>query len=379
MIKCPSCGFENDDSCTFCAICGSPVIDSSFYVHNTAKHTDISVDDLNKMLITQGAKTKSFTKLDKAALNKAKAALANKENYVKNYSKASDDSDNTKVAEASSSNRVKQTSQISDADNSVDHSENQPDTESRKDKDNYEKTKSANNTRQAQSLDTKNFAPETGNATTGKELPKSAPVAHKTNSNTATKNTSVPPTTEDNAEKKSTPAAHIADDTTVSEGSSDAYTSSDDANTVTESPLSAESDSKLFRLMSKFFFGTKDETSCFKQSDIESNSTLAVLSYIPFMFFIPMIIKPTSGYLRYHGIQGLTMFLTFAGLEFVDVLLCAIANAAVPGVAGSYISIAVTLIANLCVLLLIAIGIANAVKGYARELPIIGRIRLLNQ
>ena len=60
-------------------------------------------------------------------------------------------------------------------------------------------------------------------------------------------------------------------------------------------------------------------------------------------------------------------------------LLCAIANAAVPGAVGSYISIAVTLIANLCVLLLIAIGIANAVKGYARELPIIGRIRLLNQ
>lgn len=379
MIKCPSCGFENDDSCTFCAICGSPVIDSSFYVHNTAKHADISVDDLNKMLITQGARTKSFTKLDKAALNKAKAALANKENYVKNYSKASDDSDNTKAAEASSSNRVKQANQISGTDSSVDNSKNQPDIESRKDKDNYKKTKSANNTQQAQSFDTKSFAPESDNATTGKELPKSAPVAHKTNSNTATKNTSVPPTTEDNAGNKSTPVAHIADGTTVSEGSSDAYTSSDDANTVTESPLSADSDSKLFRLMSKFFFGTKDETSCFKQSDIESNSTLAVLSYIPFMFFIPMIIKPASGYLRYHGIQGLTMFLTFAGLEFVDVLLCAIANAAVPGVAGSYISIAVTLIANLCVLLLIAIGIANAVKGYARELPIIGRIRLLNQ
>lgn len=375
MIKCPSCGFENDDSCTFCAICGSPVIDSSFYVHNTAKHTDISVDDLNKMLITQGARTKSFTKLDKAALNKAKAALANKENYVKKYSKSTNNLDNAKTAKTSPSNRVKQANQISGTDNS----KNQPDTESRKDKDNYKKTKSANNTQQAQSFDTKSFAPESDNATTGKELPKSAPVAHKTNSNTATKNTYVPPTTDDNAEKKSTPVAHTADDTTVSEGSSDAYTSSDDANTVTESPLSADSDSKLFRLMSKFFFGTKDETSCFKQSDIESNSTLAVLSYIPFMFFIPMIIKPTSGYLRYHGIQGLTMFLTFAGLEFVDVLLCAIANAAVPGVAGSYISIAVTLIANLCVLLLIAIGIANAVKGYARELPIIGRIRLLNQ
>lgn len=318
MIKCPNCGFENDDSCTFCAICGSPVIDSSFYVHNTAKHTDISVDDLNKMLITQGARTKSFTKLDKAALNKAKAALANKENYVKNYSKASDDSDNTKVAEASSSNRVKQANQISGTDNSAGNAESQSDKESEKNEAEY-----------------------------------------------------------DNA--KSTPAAHIADGTTVSEGSSDAYSPCRTASPVQENPLSADNDSKLFRLMSKFFFGTKDETSCFKQSDIESNSTLAVLSYIPFMFFIPMIIKPASGYLRYHGIQGLTMFLTFAGLEFVDVLLCAIANAAVPGAVGSYISIAVTLIANLCVLLLIAIGIANAVKGYARELPIIGRIRLLKQ
>lgn len=379
MIKCPNCGFENDDSCTFCAICGSPVIDNSFYVHNTAKQADISVDDLNKMLITQGAKTKSFTKLDKAALNKAKAALANRENYVKKYSKSTDNSDNAKAVKTSSSNRVKQTSQISDTDSSVDHSENQPDIESRKDKDNYEKTKSANNTQQAQNLDTKSFAPEADNTATGKELPKSAPVAHKTNSNAATKNTSVSPTTDDNAGNKNTPVAHTADSNTVDENISAAYTSSDAANTVTESSISADSDSKLFRLISKMFFGTKDETNRFKQEDIENNSALAVLSYIPFMFFIPMIIKPTSGYLRYHGIQGLTMFLTFVGLEFIDVLLCAIANAAVPGAVGSYISIAVTLIANLCVLLLIAIGIANAVKGYARELPIIGKIRLLKQ
>lgn len=377
MIKCPNCGFENDDSCTFCAICGSPVIDNSFYVHNTAKQADISVDDLNKMLITQGAKTKSFTKLDKAALNKAKAALANRENYVKKYSKSTDNSDNAKAVKTSSSNRVKQTSQISGKDSSVDNSKNQPDIESRKD--NYEKTKSANNTQQAQNLDTKSFAPESGNAIIGKELPKSAPVAHKTNSNTATKNISVPPTTDDNAGNKSTPVAHTAGSNTVNKNISDSYTSSNAANAVTESPISAGSDSKLFRLISKMFFGTKDETNRFKQEDIENNSALAVLSYMPFMFFIPMIIKPTSGYLRYHGIQGLTMFLTFVGLEFVDVLLCAIANAAVPGAVGSYISIAVTLIANLCVLLLIAIGIANAVKGYARELPIIGKIKLLKQ
>lgn len=377
MIKCPNCGFENDDSCTFCAICGSPVIDNSFYVHNTAKQADISVDDLNKMLITQGAKTKSFTKLDKAALNKAKAALANRENYVKKYSKSTDNSDNAKAVTTSSSNRVKQINQISGTDSSVDNSKNQPDTGSRKD--NYEKTKSANNTQQAQSLDTKSFAAESDNATTGKELPKSAPVAHKTNSNTATKNISVSPTTDDNAEKESIPVAHTADINTVDENISAAYTSSNAANTVTESPISADSDSKLFRLISKMFFGTKDETNRFKQEDIENNLALAVLSYIPFMFFIPMIIKPTSGYLRYHGIQGLTMFLTFVGLEFIDVLLCAIANAAVPGAVGSYISIAVTLIANLCVLLLIAIGIANAVKGYARELPIIGKIKLLKQ
>ena len=268
MIKCPNCGFENDDSCTFCAICGSPVIDNSFYVHNTAKQADISVDDLNKMLITQGAKTKSFTKLDKAALNKAKAALANRENYVKKYSKSTDNSDNAKAVKTSSSNRVKQTSQISGTDSSVDNSKNQPDIESRKD--NYEKTKSANNTQQAQNLDTKSFAPESGNAIIGKELPKSAPVAHKTNSNTATKNISVPPTTDDNAGNKSTPVAHTAGSNTVNKNISDSYTSSNAANAVTESPISAGSDSKLFRLISKMFFGTKDETNRFKQEDIEN-------------------------------------------------------------------------------------------------------------
>ena len=93
MIKCPSCGFSNDDNCTFCAICGSSVTQDDFYVNNTT-NTSVSVEELTKKLISkdqeENARTKSFKKLDKATIAKEAAKIENDTEKVKEYKGSSE-------------------------------------------------------------------------------------------------------------------------------------------------------------------------------------------------------------------------------------------------------------------------------------------------
>lgn len=141
--------------------------------------------------------------------------------------------------------------------------------------------------------------------------------------------------------------------------------------------LTDPADSKLFNSIVNFLFGTKDITDEFDNDDIEENCIMAIISYIPFLFFVPMIIKPRSGYLRFHGTQGLTMFLASLCLEFFNMLLNAIISSVFVNMVGSILTILITVAINMYILLMISIGIANSVKGIARELPIIGKYKLL--
>lgn len=142
---------------------------------------------------------------------------------------------------------------------------------------------------------------------------------------------------------------------------------------------------KLIALLSpvkKIFFNTKDETASYDLEDIEENCHFALISYLTYFFFVPMIVKPYSGYLRFHGNQGLNLVLFATGFEIVNVIINSIlgmiftVNGALNSV-GTFLTVLITLLINLTILLWITIGIANAVKGKARELPIIGRFRIL--
>lgn len=306
MIKCPSCGFENSDSCTFCAICGSSVTENDdYYVHNNVSSVSISVDELNKKLVLkdkqENAKTKSFKKI-------------NKDTLAKEAAKISDNSD-VKIYKASKTITSKT------------------------------------------SLDKEiNNKPKTNNSEK-----KTVIISNK-----------------ENDEPECLP---------VSEKDTKLYTSEkiskdkdEDKDKKNYNPnITDENNSKLYAIFRKTLFGANDETNLFENKDIEENCILAIFSYIPFLFFVPMIIKPKSGYLRYHGIQGLTMFLTFIILEFFNVIICAIISSVSDSTVSAILTIIVTLIINLFVLLLISIGIANAVKGIARELPVIGKYKLLKQ
>ncbi|MCQ4022697.1 MULTISPECIES: zinc ribbon domain-containing protein [unclassified Ruminococcus] len=133
-----------------------------------------------------------------------------------------------------------------------------------------------------------------------------------------------------------------------------------------------------------FFFNTADETSMQDVSDVQENKILALVSYLGYFFFIPMIVKPYSRYLRFHGNQGLTLCLYLVAVSILNTVLTSIIGIA--GYSGIGALIAVTIINSIISIilygsfvLLAAIGIYNAVKGFARELPVIGKIRILRE
>ncbi len=106
---------------------------------------------------------------------------------------------------------------------------------------------------------------------------------------------------------------------------------------------------------------TKDETEGFDKADIEKNKIMAVLAYI--IFLIPLIAAKESPFARFHTNQGLL-------LVIAAVILSVIAAIPVIGwIIAPVIGIAVTVLA--------VIGILNALNGKAKELPLIGKFRIL--
>ena len=106
----------------------------------------------------------------------------------------------------------------------------------------------------------------------------------------------------------------------------------------------------------------------FDKDDIEKNKVIALFSYISFLFIIPLIVAPNSKYAKFHINQGIILFIADVILEGIGKLLdyfdLGIASGIAEGIAG----------VGLVVLMIM--GIVNAVNGRAKRLPIIGKFNL---
>ena len=106
---------------------------------------------------------------------------------------------------------------------------------------------------------------------------------------------------------------------------------------------------------------TKDTTDQFDKDDIEKNKAMGLLAYI--LFFIPLLAAKDSPFARYHANQGLVLFL--CGLISSVVWIIPILG----WIIAPILSIVITVLA--------VIGIINALNGKAKELPIIGKFKIL--
>ncbi len=106
---------------------------------------------------------------------------------------------------------------------------------------------------------------------------------------------------------------------------------------------------------------TADTTAEYDAQDIEKNKVMALLAYI--IFLIPLLAAKDSKFARFHTNQGLVLFI---GAILSSVI------AAIP-----LIGWIIAPLAGLAITVLAIIGILNALNGRAKELPLIGKFKIL--
>lgn len=115
---------------------------------------------------------------------------------------------------------------------------------------------------------------------------------------------------------------------------------------------------------------TPDSTASFDPADIRQNKAMAILAYISVLVLIPLFLAKSSKFTRFHCNQGLIL----AILE----IICAIVFGILGGLpllgwifrlAGSILGVGF--------LLLSILGIVNVVGERAKELPVIGNLRII--
>ena len=111
----------------------------------------------------------------------------------------------------------------------------------------------------------------------------------------------------------------------------------------------------------------------YDMKDIEENKVFAFFSYLGFLFIIPLIARPDSRFCKFHVNQGIILCITEA---IVGALCAALELAMVTAGLVTIIELMTTALDILTACLAIY-GIVNALTGKVKELPVIGKFRIL--
>lgn len=119
---------------------------------------------------------------------------------------------------------------------------------------------------------------------------------------------------------------------------------------------------------------TADNTAQFDPQDIEQHKGMAILAYFGPLVLIPILAAKDSAFARYHSNQGL--------LLCIASIIYGIAYSILSGVILAiswrlYFVVSIIGLLGFVFAVLAVIGIINAVNGRAKELPLIGKYRLL--
>lgn len=134
------------------------------------------------------------------------------------------------------------------------------------------------------------------------------------------------------------------------------------------------------------FTNTSDETSKCSQDEINNGKGMSVLAYFGILALIPYLSEKKNKFVMFHAVQGMNLMI----LDIAYAVIAGIIKAVVKvSVTETYFGFPVTvtktptwlsLILGLGTLffgVLSVIGIINACQGKAKELPLIGKIKLI--
>ena len=119
----------------------------------------------------------------------------------------------------------------------------------------------------------------------------------------------------------------------------------------------------------------------FDPQDIEGTKYINILSYLSILFLIPMFMYKESKFTKFHVNQGIVLCIFSVGGSILFGIIGAAVGALtsfVP-VVGIIVSLIVSLISlayNIVILVFTIIGIVNTCTGKAKELPLIGKIKI---
>lgn len=132
---------------------------------------------------------------------------------------------------------------------------------------------------------------------------------------------------------------------------------------------------------------TPDETAAHHPTDIQNNKVMGIFAYIGLLVFIPAFAVKNSPFAKFHANQGLNLLIlegAYGVVQFILTLLLravfplrytslfVVSRGAVYGIFSGLLSLLWLVPLGLMVL-----GIINAATGKAKELPVIGKIKLL--
>ena len=115
---------------------------------------------------------------------------------------------------------------------------------------------------------------------------------------------------------------------------------------------------------------TPDYTEVFDQNDVNSNRAMGILAYIGPLVLIPLFAAKESPFARFHSNQGLVLLIAeviaSTGFKILSKLKLIGWIFKLP---SALVSIGFSV--------LVVMGIVNAARGRAKELPVIGSIQII--
>ncbi|MBR6640160.1 MAG: zinc-ribbon domain-containing protein [Muribaculaceae bacterium] len=119
---------------------------------------------------------------------------------------------------------------------------------------------------------------------------------------------------------------------------------------------------------------TKSTTGGYDKNDIEQNKAMGVLAYLGILVLIPILAAKESKFARFHANQGLILC--------IAAILYGVAYSVLTSIILAiswrlYFLVSILGFVGIVFAVLCVIGIINVVNGQAKELPVIGKYRIL--
>ncbi|NLC25752.1 MAG: hypothetical protein GX777_03910 [Fastidiosipila sp.] len=105
---------------------------------------------------------------------------------------------------------------------------------------------------------------------------------------------------------------------------------------------------------------------------MEQSKVVSALAYLGILFFLPLVVTPVTRYGKFHANQGLLLLLTSVAGGIIIAILSAIFFA----ISWRLIFLGSLLYAvfYIGIVVLVILGIVNALGGKAKPLPVIGKM-----